>query len=401
VGSVSREVIHIPELNYECSGCGGCCAGWPVPLTEGDYDRISSVTQTRAGFATVVSLGPQDESPAPPPTRVLGKRPDGRCEFLLDDNRCQLHVDHGPEMKPAVCKLFPYMFTDTPTGVYATVNFGSVAAVFNSGRPLSEQADLLKSKFDLYRNLAPAGGRDWSGIQLVGGLSLTWEQYLLLDEQILQLITAEGPGRIERALNACSRFLVEQIPTSTRVAKPLFANARPKIVDQLLLKRLMEMYLPDDHRAYNDFDLYSQAFLADIENPPPTRAISADGVTCGFNQLYSLTLGDLSVESENLLFRYVYSKIFAKAYFGAGFANLSVLSGIHHLLVLVVLIRLKIKALCLVRRCESLEFTDIGAMVRTLERRLGQASFSGESAQVLDLLMTDPERVERLISLAC
>ena len=67
---------------------------------------------------------------------------------------------------------------------------------------------------------------------------------------------------------------------------------------------------------------------------------------------------------------------------------------------LVVVIRIKIKALCIIRKSKTVEFTDIGAMIRTLERRLGQVTYSGDSAQVLDLFLTNPEGIERVISLS-
>jgi hypothetical protein len=34
--------------------------------------------------------------------------PTGRCYFLRDDNRCRIEEDHGKQMKPGVCGLFPF-----------------------------------------------------------------------------------------------------------------------------------------------------------------------------------------------------------------------------------------------------------------------------------------------------
>src|ERR1700686_5358715 len=30
-------------LHYECTGCGKCCSGWSVPMTEQDYQRIVAI----------------------------------------------------------------------------------------------------------------------------------------------------------------------------------------------------------------------------------------------------------------------------------------------------------------------------------------------------------------------
>ena len=38
------EKLIIPEgINYECTGCGKCCGGWAIPMTQDDYERITEV----------------------------------------------------------------------------------------------------------------------------------------------------------------------------------------------------------------------------------------------------------------------------------------------------------------------------------------------------------------------
>ncbi len=397
--------LHIPEgINYQCTGCGHCCLGWPVPITEDDYQRISSLHGEEPQAAVLAeSEFKRIDSPDPTLsafTRTLGKRSDGRCEFLLEDNRCQLHVKHGPQMKPAMCQLFPYTFTETPAGVYASISFASTGALLNSGQPLCEQEDLLRQKWDLYRSLFPSGSRNWSDIQLAAGFPIGWEDYMCLDTELLRLLRMNDPVRVDKKLLALSRYLVGQLPRGTNLERFPPVKARPKVVDQILIQRLFELYLADDPYAPSSVDLYSQSVLADLMEPPQTGYLALAGNNCGFNQLLSFRLGDLDSDAEDLLSRFVYCRIFGKLYFGAGFAGLSVLAGIHHLLLLVALVRLRVKALSIAQNRSNPDVFEIAEIVRALDRRLTQVNFSLESSRVFELLLTSPERLERILSLS-
>ena len=36
--------LHIPEdIRYSCQGCGRCCSGWSVGMTEADYSKVKEV----------------------------------------------------------------------------------------------------------------------------------------------------------------------------------------------------------------------------------------------------------------------------------------------------------------------------------------------------------------------
>jgi len=396
--------LRIPEgVKYQCTGCGQCCLGWPVPITEDDYQRLSSLRfeepQGALPAQTCITKKDSQDPALGAFTRTLGKRSDGRCEFLSEDNRCQIHVEHGPELKPAMCQLFPYTFTETPSGVYASVSFVSSGALLNAGQPLSEQEELLSQKLDLYRSLFPDGSRDWSGIQLAAGFPLTWEEYMRLDAEFLHLLKMDDPARADKKLLACSRYLVGQLPRGTNLERFPSVTARPKVVDQVLIQRCYELYLSDDPYACSTVDLYTQAVLADLMSPPEGGQLCLSDSKCGFNQLLSLRLGDLDRDVEDLLSRFAYSKVFGKLYFGAGFAGLSVLAGVHHLLLLVALVRLKVKVLLVAENRSKPDVFEIAEIVRTLDRRLAHVSFSKDSSEVFELLLTSPERLQRIVSL--
>lgn len=394
--------LHIPEgVNFECSGCGHCCLGWPVPLTPEDNARLVEYEAGNSGGVKAPVRVLDSSDPALVKfTHSLEKRADGRCEFLTDDERCRLHVDIGPQAKPAICQLFPYNFTETPSGVYASVSFVSSAVLYNAGRPLLEQSALLEDKLEQFQRLFPGALRDWSDIQLFSGQPLTWQDYLLLDAKLLELIGAPQPNGIERKLSACSKYLVSQVPRGTNLERMPPVEARPKVVDQLLIKWLMEFYLTDDVYACSSFDLYSQALFADLSTPPPMVSILDGAERYNINQLLSLELGQLEPDVENLLCRFVYNRVFGKLYFGAGLAGLSVLGGIHHLFWLIALVKFKAKMRCISQKRTRLDFQEWAELIRMLERRLTRVTYSSESTFALEVLITSPERLARILTLS-
>ncbi len=396
--------LHIPAgINYECSGCGNCCLEWPVPLTPQDVSRITSLAAEdtlQSGAVLFRSLRRSDVK-LQSFTNTLEKRNDGRCEFLCADSRCLLHSAWGAEAKPEMCQLFPYTFTETPSGIYASLSFASSGALYNFGRALTDQAEVLEERWGLFKCLFPLVQLDWSSAQLIDGQLLSWTAYLNLEEQILSCITQSGAAsRVDLKLDDARRFIAQALPAGVDL------DCRPKIeasqtaVDQLLLRELFDFYLPDNVFAEPKSDLNVKALLEQFVAPPCKVQINSGGRAYSFKQLLDYRLGSLDAEAEDLLFRFVYCRIFSKLYFGAGFANLSLLAGFNHLIVLVSLVRLKVKMMAQSQQLNTLGFFAVAEIVRALDRQLSQAALSKQSVAVLEVLLSSPERIERIFALA-
>jgi Fe-S-cluster containining protein len=141
--------LNIPDgINYECTGCGKCCSGWSVPLTQDDYDRISAYNwaEIDADFEgkNLFRKLRANEKLNTPYSHAINANSNGHCPFLKN-NLCFIHSKFGAAIKPAICKLFPYSFNETPSGVFATVSFISRGAILNAGRPLLEQMEYLRA----------------------------------------------------------------------------------------------------------------------------------------------------------------------------------------------------------------------------------------------------------------
>lgn len=382
-------------INYECGNCGHCCLGWPVPLTEEDYKRIISLAEE----ASIAVPNTQLADHQPPFTRMLGKGPDGRCQYLTDDNLCQIHLLAGPDAKPTICRQFPYSFTETPNGVYATVSFVSQAVLMNHGRPLSDQNELLQARRQLSKEWQGELSLDWSGLQYIDGFPMTWNEYIECESKMMPFIQNKDM-RAEKALQTCSRILTDSLPAGAILERVPPLPVPTKTVDQLLLRRLYDLYMNDDPYHCTAGDLFIQAFLSDLDEPPSTVHITGSGKTTSFGQVFSLKLGRLDQNSEDLLRRFIYNRIFGKLYLGPMHFQFSLLAGLHHLLLLVCLVRLRIKLSCIAQGRSALSFNEIAEIVRDLERRLTQVSYSVESAKSLELLLTSPERLARMVQIS-
>lgn len=385
---------------------------WPVPITDSDFRNISQ-RLNKGELAPILNrrvsehelfrqLKVEDEK-LHRFSYSLEKRSDGRCEFLSEENRCLLHQHFGEDAKPAMCRLFPYTFTETPSGIYASVSFASSGALLNFGRPLSAQADVLEKQWHLFQQLFPSLKLDWSQIQLADGVALSWDKYLNIESKILmQLSTVvadkSARKRVDIELLALAAVARDELPKSTDLDKVPEISARPKAVDQLLVRELMDLYFPEDIFASTQCDIDVRRLAQFLIRPPAKIELSCGEGTIGFDKLYNLRLGKLPDDIENLLARFVYCRIFSKLYFGPGFGYISLLAGLHHLVVLVSLVRMKLKMDKLLLNQEP-SFERAAELVRGMERRLTVATLSRESTAILEVLLAGSQRAERIASL--
>lgn len=410
-------ILHIPDgINFDCTGCGNCCFAWPVPLTDDDvsricsleFDRTEAIKAQKIEPVHIIKTGASASLHQKMFTNALGKRADGKCQYLSPDNRCEIHAHFGEEAKPSMCRLFPYTFTPTPNGVYASASFASTGVLYNSGRPLTEQKEHLERTYELFRALYGNLSPDWSGLQLIDGQSLPFDEYLQLERNFLLSLSESNNQRADKILCRLatqSSKLIKERRDPDRIPG---LQTKPKTVDSLLLKALIDAYFPADVYAKSTCEIDTESLARSLVAPPDkvqlemASANSSATMKVGLGELNQYTLGPLNEESESLLKRFAYLKVFSKLYFGAGFAGLSLIAGLNHLSTLVSLIRIILKMKTIEAKTKGVEisFEETAECVRTLERRLTVASFSNQTKTVLEVLLSSTERAERIASLA-
>ena len=103
-------------------------------------------------------------------------------------------------------------------------------------------------------------------------------------------------------------------------------------------------------------------------------------------------------EVEDMLYRYLFSRIFGKLYFGAGYGQLSLMAGFHHLVAVYTLIKLQVRAMALGRGEAEVSESDMVACLRAVEKRLGDSCLDGYGAAVFELFFQSKERCLRFLA---
>ena len=437
-----EDILLIPPgINFECTGCGNCCLMWPVPTTQADHDRIQDLLKPQ-DIETVfksrdLKTSTKDKLSQFPFT--LEKKVDGRCTFLTEELRCDLQEKFGEDAKPSMCQLFPYTFTEAPDGFYASLSFASTGVLFNSGRALTEQTDFLKTRLRLFKKSFPDLNLDWSNTQLYDGHPLKWVDYLLIEKNLLKHFEIlenskqnleEGSGKsqeesgtdnngtstspILKRLRNASLELVGAVSPDIDLDQENLIEAPAPQADLILIRHLLDYYLPADPFASRRDAFGAHVFKQHLVLPPNiVQMLISNETSLPLAQICRLELGALDQESENLLARFVYCRIFGKLYFGAGFAHLSVISGMHHLGLLVALLRIRLKFLHFYNAHKvgmnindiptvmpPIEFNELAELVRALERRLSSLQYSKEVSTSLQVLLESPKRFARIMELA-
>jgi Fe-S-cluster containining protein len=401
--------LHIPSgINYECTGCGKCCSGWSVPMTETDYERISAIDWEKrkdkfVGRNLFRELPDQDQKNSPY-THSIRVGDDGFCPFLVD-NLCFIHASFESKTKPTICQLFPYCFNETPSGYYASISFVSVGAVKNAGRALTEQTEYMEQKLGEFKALYPDHHPNWSAIEFVKQMPMTWEEYLGHEAKIFEFLAErERPlkERIARASIYLNNFYRKQRGVAEVDANPpaeLFGpegreKYKLKKDDIRLLSTLHKLYFPLKQvtRGDNNFsatafmlDGFRKAVLGPLSGKPTLRLGTVHG-TYSLDQLLAMPL-DESGEIEDMLYRYLFSRIFGKLYFGAGYGQLSLIAGFH-----------QARAIALGRGESQVSESDLVACLRQVEKRLGDSSLDGYGAAVFELFFQSKDRCFRFLA---
>ena len=438
-------ILNTPEgLHYECTGCGKCCSGWSVPLTEEDYKRVvdidwGSLSPDLKDKKLFRPLPPALKKGTPYSYAIIANS-EGQCPFLKN-NLCFIHSQFGSQTKPAMCQLFPYSFNETPGGIYASVSFVSRGAIFNAGKALSEQTEYLQTKYKDFKRLFHGHKPNWSEIKLSPNVPLTWPEYLEIEKTLILYIQDQSKSLESRFIDG-SRYLNSLLNKGTASVNPETNSTNKKQLDKpqseqslnywdkVLLSTLYKTYFPPQAnrpQGYGQLIISLSPFLKEalgvifagtseqpIDKSPPTdKPSSTSGISAADFYYYPQEFSYKSachlvssawpaddLESNDMIYRFFYSHIFAKLYFGGGFGQLSLIAGFHQLALFLVLIKLHARALAMTHLDSKISQIDIIQTIVQLEKSLGEVKVSAYGAAILELLLASPSRVARLLQFA-
>ncbi|RTL44953.1 MAG: YkgJ family cysteine cluster protein [Candidatus Melainabacteria bacterium] len=367
--------LRIPEgIRYNCQGCGRCCTGYAVGLTEADYQRIKDVdwgshypqlagkelfTHSEKEYAAGLSLYPHHTK----------TNEHGECSFLID-NLCSIHSTLGEPKKPGMCKLFPYTFVPTPSGIYVGVAMNSMAAVRNIGQLLSEQREQLEHTWHIAVQQERAQGASQQvasyadsitaenlasvqyDVNLVSGVPLSWDQYLLIEARIMRAIQSDEFPNIFHLFLAVTDILAEALRLKVSNADLTAINDFKPSVDRWLnevpgvFENLVFNLIAFRNNEWTTLrKQYATEWATSTKSPltQPT-VIKAALRTVLQGKMFIPDLGIISLdkarnykinafepEVDQFIRRYLYHKLFSKTFCGPAMSGLSMIAGFNNL----------------------------------------------------------------------
>ncbi len=118
-------------LKFRCTGCGNCCRGTVVMLTDTDVQRIAEGTgrdpQDFVRFFDTERVSLAKDSPwwlrfgDRRAVMALRWQRGPRCTFLDDENRCTIY-DH----RPVTCREHPFNVTVSDTGALERISLSRI-----------------------------------------------------------------------------------------------------------------------------------------------------------------------------------------------------------------------------------------------------------------------------------
>lgn len=182
-----QPTLHFdPKQNYDCLQCGrGCRAGWDIPVEPEVMQRLEGHALTLRVIQERGAAFRIEEDQA----FIQNSKDCKECGFLEADQLCGIHRELGFEAKPATCKMFPFVVTQTPSGLFVGTTYYCSAVRQNHGRPCSDHAEDLKV---LLKDSAPLNQVADDGLAIHNRYYMNWSQYQQFERQLRTLIGEEG-----------------------------------------------------------------------------------------------------------------------------------------------------------------------------------------------------------------
>jgi hypothetical protein len=220
---------------------------------------------------------------------------------------------------------------------------------------------------------------------------LTWPEYLEIEKNLLACWQDQSKNLQNRFLDGSAYLnvlLAEK--TGKQLSQSVSSQGTLNAWDKILIATLYRTYFPRQTyrvKGYGKQNLHLGSFLTTMMSGLFTNDV--------FGESSKLPWPENDQEINDLIYRFVYSHIFAKLYFGAGFGQLSLIAGFHHLALGLVLIKLKARALAMSRQQCSITMADVVTTVVQLEKGLGEVKISPYGAAILELLLASESRLRR------
>lgn len=167
-----------PQQNYDCLMCGrGCRAGWDIPV---EPEVVANLEKQPLVLRIIQEQGPVFRQ-AEEVTFIQNSKDCPNCRFLDEDQLCSIHKELGFEAKPATCKLFPFVMTQTPEGIFAGTTYYCTATRQNHGRNTSAHEADLRAQLE---HGAPINKVAADGLVIYNRYYVSYRDYLGMEKEL-------------------------------------------------------------------------------------------------------------------------------------------------------------------------------------------------------------------------
>lgn len=184
------------QQRWDCHGCGDCCWGTIIRLSDDDLAKIRSQHWGRHSQYRGVRLLKR--------LRLwkkvyrLAHRKDGHCVFLTPEGLCRIHQDHGLAAKPLICQMFPFQLVPLGDFAYLTLRRNCPSAAADKGRELRKHLGSV-------RQMAEQGqmaSRRRRPPAITGTHRRSWEDTFRITEAVQRLMLDEKSPPVRRLVHA-------------------------------------------------------------------------------------------------------------------------------------------------------------------------------------------------------
>lgn len=172
--------VLFPEnfANSPCEMCGKCCNNdWVVEMSKDEFLRYRTFFDNSGLPGDADALFQEKQTENGVSYRLLPCK--GRCVFLLEDNKCHIHTQYGPEAKSRACKNFPLSVnTYSPRGLHLRVSFTCPSIL----RSLLSDDEIIITRSTWENNFLCRGS-----INFLDNHAIAWEQFFLLKDSLASL----------------------------------------------------------------------------------------------------------------------------------------------------------------------------------------------------------------------
>ncbi|MCA1825929.1 MAG: YkgJ family cysteine cluster protein [Myxococcales bacterium] len=180
----SREVRTRPGARFACACCGQSCQTMKLgPLLPADVERLRRADWNGTGRDRSTFFVDEHDQPLGEYSDAFLRREGSRCQFLRDDNLCEVHARFGAMTKPLMCRMFPYVFRATPAAVAVGMRLGECASApaAAKGLPVVEQHDDLRRMLSEHDAIGLVPPSVWASPDRL----ITWEEYERIESDLL------------------------------------------------------------------------------------------------------------------------------------------------------------------------------------------------------------------------